>query len=208
MNITPGSTDNSIIVQLFDNTNGSPKTGLTYDSAGVNISYARSGTARVAVTEADLASPSAAYASGGFKEIDPTNMPGDYRFDIPNAAVVVNANMVTLKFMFDGVRSRSINVNLNVSTYDHYIDLRNKSNNIDDKFFDDGDVLLLPQIFSVTENTNAILNGNQKLDLANGQYTIRDKDTDNLLVLKIARDQDGFFVASIGTVIVSTEEPT
>ena len=61
-----GTTSYSMNVQLFDNTNGSPKTGLTFESAGINISYARSGAARIAVTEVTLASASAAYSSGGF----------------------------------------------------------------------------------------------------------------------------------------------
>ena len=34
--------------------------------------------------------------SGGFCEIDPVNMPGMYRFDVPNAAFVSGATSVTV----------------------------------------------------------------------------------------------------------------
>lgn len=112
MQVIVDTTSFSMNVQLFDDTNGSPKTGLVYNSAGVNISYARAGAARVAVTEVTLASASAAYASGGFVEIDATNMPGVYRFDIPDAAIATGVQLVTITFLFTGVRSKAVNIGL------------------------------------------------------------------------------------------------
>src|SRR5262249_23623289 len=41
----------------------------------------------VSITLATLAAANSSYSSGGFKEIDATNMKGWYRFDIPNAAL-------------------------------------------------------------------------------------------------------------------------
>ena len=112
MVIRAGTTSFSMNVQLFDDTNGAPKTGLAYDSAGVNISYARAGAARVAVTEATLAAADSAYSSGGFKEIDATNMAGEYRFDVPDAALATGANLVTIYFAFTDVRSKSVDIYL------------------------------------------------------------------------------------------------
>lgn len=114
MNIRAGTTSLSMNVQLFDDTNGSPKTGLTFESTGINISYARAGAARVAVTEITLASASAAYDSGGFVKIDDTNMPGTYRFDVPDAAIAAGVSIVTIYFICTGVRSKAVEINLSM----------------------------------------------------------------------------------------------
>ena len=117
--INPGTTNFSMNVQLFDDTTGAPKTGLTFSSTGVNISYARSGAARVAITEVTLASASAAYNSGGFVEIDATNMPGVYRFDVPNAALTWGVRMATINFVFTGVRNKAVNIDIAASLGEH-----------------------------------------------------------------------------------------
>ena len=70
-------------------------TGLTYQTTGLAASYVRSGSARVAMTLASQ-TVSGAWVSGGFCEIDPVNMPGMYRFDVPNAAFVSGATSVTV----------------------------------------------------------------------------------------------------------------
>lgn len=118
MNIKAGTTNYTMNVQLFDDTTGAPKTGLTFESAGINISYARAGAVRVAVTEVTLAAADSAYSSGGFKEIDATNMPGVYRFDVPNAALVTGTNLVTITFLFTGVRSKAVDIGLTMPTVD------------------------------------------------------------------------------------------
>ena len=112
MLVNVGTESLTVNVQLFDDTNGSPITGLAYDSAGVNISYARAGASRVAVTEVTLASADSAWSSGGFKEIDAANMPGVYRFDVPNAALVAGVPSVSLFFAFTGVRSKAVEIDL------------------------------------------------------------------------------------------------
>ncbi len=63
---------------------GNPVTGLTYQSVTAYYAY---GT--FTSTAISLASQTAngAYSSGGFVQRDATNMPGDYRFDLPNSLV-------------------------------------------------------------------------------------------------------------------------
>ena len=82
---------------LTDSTTGARKTGLV--AANVTGSYTRDGGVRVAITVADLAAADSVWASGGFKEVDATNCPGLYRFDVPDIAFAYGAQevLVTLK---------------------------------------------------------------------------------------------------------------
>lgn len=84
---------------LLSDSSGIPKTGVL--STDVVGSYVRQNGARVAITLSALGSVTAAYSAGGFIEIDATNTPGLYRFDIPDAAftyaVGVNKLYVELK---------------------------------------------------------------------------------------------------------------
>ena len=48
---------------------------------------------------ATLAAVTSAWSSGGFIQIDATNMPGWYRFDIPNAALATGKRQVVIEFL-------------------------------------------------------------------------------------------------------------
>ena len=87
------STSKSFYIRIVD-TLGAPVTALAFDTAGLLASYARMGAARVAITTADLAALTTAWTSGGFKEVDATNMPGVYRIDVPNAALLGGTDYV------------------------------------------------------------------------------------------------------------------
>ncbi len=92
--IKTGSTDVTVEVMIRASAGALGKTGLLYtDMTG---SYSRTRGARVGITMATLASATAAYAEGGFKEIDATNMPGVYRFDLPDAAFASGVDSVDL----------------------------------------------------------------------------------------------------------------
>lgn len=91
--IPKNTVSKSIFMYIVD-TLGAPKTGLAFDTAGLLASYARQGAARVAITPVTLAALTTAWASGGFKEVDATNMPGVYRLDVPNAAFVSGSDNV------------------------------------------------------------------------------------------------------------------
>jgi len=70
-------------------------TGLTYLTTGLTASYIRAGNARVGINLVSQ-TPTGAWTSGGFCEIDPVNTPGMYRIDVPNAAFISGTTSVTL----------------------------------------------------------------------------------------------------------------
>lgn len=77
---------------------GAGLTGLAYNSGSLVASYVRPGGSRTAITLATQ-TVTGAFSSGGFVEVDATNMPGLYRFDVPDAvfATGVNNAVVMLK---------------------------------------------------------------------------------------------------------------
>lgn len=89
--ITAGSTSKTVDLALVQNAGatspGNPLTALAYNTASLTA-YQRSGATTTA-TAITLATQTVggAYSSGGLVEISSTNMPGLYRFDIPNALV-------------------------------------------------------------------------------------------------------------------------
>lgn len=92
LSILAGATSQSatIFIQDSSSTTGAGKTGLVFNTASLVAYYTFSGanTSSVAITLATLATVTTAYSSGGFIEIDATNMPGLYRLDIPDATLV------------------------------------------------------------------------------------------------------------------------
>jgi hypothetical protein len=66
--------------------------GLLFSTAGISAYYIREGDATVtAITLVDKTVGT--YVSGGFKQIDATNMKGVYEFDVPNAAFASGASV-------------------------------------------------------------------------------------------------------------------
>ena len=76
-----------IFLQDSSSSTGQGLAGLVFNSASLVASYRKGATgSRTAITLATQ-TVGGAYSSGGFVEIDATNMKGVYRLDIPNAAV-------------------------------------------------------------------------------------------------------------------------
>lgn len=94
-----GVTSQSEYVFIRNSTTGAPLTALAYNSSGLVAYYVRPLGSPTAITLATLANAQAAYSSGGLVEVDATNMPGIYRFDVPNAvfATGVDQAVVMLK---------------------------------------------------------------------------------------------------------------
>lgn len=94
LSILAGATSQSVNVFVRDSssTTGAGLTGLAYNTASLTAYYSHAGAnaTATAITLATLAAVNGAYSSGGFKEIDATNMPGWYRFDIPNACLATS----------------------------------------------------------------------------------------------------------------------
>lgn len=66
-------------------------TGLAFNSAGLVAYFVREKSASVAITLATQTT-TGAWSSGGFVEVDATNMPGIYRLDIPDACFASGSN--------------------------------------------------------------------------------------------------------------------
>lgn len=86
--IVKGSTDQSVVIRIVDSTDGTPETGVVYNTSGIDLWYRRELEAKTSITEATLAALTTAHADGGFLHIGD----GYYRLDLPDAAVATGAN--------------------------------------------------------------------------------------------------------------------
>jgi len=86
--IVKGSENVSIELYIVDNTTGVPETAVEHNTSGIDLRYRRTGAAAVAITEASLAALTTAHTDGGIEAIGF----GNYRFDIPDAAVATGAD--------------------------------------------------------------------------------------------------------------------
>lgn len=97
---TKDATSQIVYVFIRDSsaTTGVGLTGLAYNSASLVAYYVRPGGSATAITLATQTT-TGAYSSGGFVEVSSTNMPGVYRFDVPNAVLAtgVDSAVVMLK---------------------------------------------------------------------------------------------------------------
>lgn len=94
LSIQAGLTSQSVNIFIADSssTTGAGLTGLAYNTASLVAYYSHAG-ANATATQINLATLSTittAWSSGGFKEIDATNMPGWYRLDLPDAVLATS----------------------------------------------------------------------------------------------------------------------
>lgn len=89
LSIKVGATSVSVAVFIQDSasTTGAGKSGLAFNTSSLTCYAVVPGSSAAAITLATLAAANSAWSSGGFKEIDATNMVGWYRFDIPNTNI-------------------------------------------------------------------------------------------------------------------------
>src|SRR3990167_8465553 len=90
--IKKDSTNRSVDLYIIDSTDGTPETGVVFDTAGIDLKYRRDLSAVVSVTEATLAALTTAHTDGCFLTIGN----GVYRFDLPDAAWATGADHVTI----------------------------------------------------------------------------------------------------------------
>lgn len=93
LTIKAGATSRREYVFILDSTSttGAGKTGLTSGSGGLKAYYVRPGANAVSISITSV-TVTGSYTSGGFVEVDPTNMPGVYRIDIPDAVFAASAD--------------------------------------------------------------------------------------------------------------------
>lgn len=82
-----GSTSQTIdlFIQDSSSTTGGGLTGLAYNTSGLTAYYRKGATGTATAVTLATQTVGGAWSSGGFVEIDATNKPGEYRFDIPDA---------------------------------------------------------------------------------------------------------------------------
>ncbi len=93
--VQAGSTDVSVDLKIIDSTDGTPETGVVFNTSGIDLEYCRDKAACVDITEADLTTPALtdAHEDGGFL----AKGHGNYRLDLPDAAVAVGVDFVTIQ---------------------------------------------------------------------------------------------------------------
>lgn len=99
LSLKKGVTSQSFLVFVQDSasTTGTGKTGIAYNAPSFSCYYARPRATPVAVTLATQ-TVTGAFSSGGWVELDATNMPGWYRFDPPDAAFATGVESVGFHF--------------------------------------------------------------------------------------------------------------
>jgi len=90
--IKKGATDRSVTIRIIDATDGSPETGVVYNTSGIDLWYRREGATKTSITEASLAALDTAHTDGGIIHIGD----GYYRLDLPDAAWATGANHVMI----------------------------------------------------------------------------------------------------------------
>lgn len=90
--VLPGATSVSVCIRIIDATDGTPETGVVFNTTGMDMHYQREGAASVAITEVTLAALTTAWTSGGFLH----RGNGYYRLDVPNAAFAAGASGVLI----------------------------------------------------------------------------------------------------------------
>lgn len=111
--VKKGSTNRSVTLRIIDSTDGTPETGVVYNTAGIDLWYRREGESVSSITEATLAALTTAHTDGGFLHISH----GEYRLDLPDAAFATGAEYVDFGGTVTGMivlggRVRLIDVNL------------------------------------------------------------------------------------------------
>lgn len=101
--VTVGATSRTEYVRVTD-MNGSPITGLVFNSSGLLSKYVLASATSSAITLVTQ-TVTGAYSSGGLVEVDATAFPGVYRFDIPNAAFASGNKSFVSLYGFSGMDS-------------------------------------------------------------------------------------------------------
>lgn len=114
--VQKGATDRSVTLHIMDSTDGTPETGVVFNTSGIDLWYRREGAAKTSITEATLAALTTAHTDGGFLHISD----GDYRLDLPDAAFATGANHVDFGGTVTGMivvggRVRLVDYNLEVN---------------------------------------------------------------------------------------------
>lgn len=92
-----GATSQTVYFRVFDSssTTGGSLTGLVFNTANLVCYYVRVLGSATSITLATQ-TVTGAYSSGGFVQVDATNMPGIYRLDLPDAVLATGVDRATV----------------------------------------------------------------------------------------------------------------
>lgn len=108
----------AIFVADSSSTTGAGLTGLTYSSAGLKWYYWREDAGNAGGTAVTLATATrGTWTSGGFKEIDSTNLPGWYEIGIPDAVLASGAYWVSM-MLFGATNMAPCPLEIQLVTFD------------------------------------------------------------------------------------------
>ncbi len=97
--VVKGATDQSCLVRVIDSTDGTPETGVAYNTAGVDLKYWRVGANTVTDITEVTQTANGAHTDGGFVHLNN----GYCRLDLPDAAVASGADAVVVFGTFTGM---------------------------------------------------------------------------------------------------------
>jgi hypothetical protein len=139
--IAPDSTSQSIYIMLG-------ATGISYNTPSLVAHYTRENSAPVAITLASQTS-TGNWTSGGFAEVSPSNAPGLYRLDVPNAAFVSGTSKVMVSVRGGGLNGAFHNILLNYT----------RLPDVESRTFVSGATSLIEYISITQSNSGAPLTG-------------------------------------------------
>lgn len=88
--VQAGATDVTVALKIIDATDGTPETGVVFDTSGIDLEYWRHGANAAADITEVTQTANGAHTDGGFVHIGH----GVYRLDLPDAAVASGADAV------------------------------------------------------------------------------------------------------------------
>ena len=114
--IKKGATSQSIELYIIDATDGTPETGVLWNTAGMDLKYRRKDAVAVSITEAALTTPALTdtWETGGFLEIGN----GSYRLDLPDAAIASAAGIDRVEVFGTVTGMVVLPVNIHLTTLD------------------------------------------------------------------------------------------
>ena len=170
----------NVFIQDSSSTVGAGLTGLAYNSSSLTGYYKRnSASGSTAITLATIATLGT-FTSGGFKEVDSTNMKGVYELHIPNTALASGADSVVICLQ-GATNMAPLLLEIELTATTNQTDMRVAKNTALSNFA----FLLISSTDHVTPKTGATVTAQRSLDgaafgsctnsvteLSNGIYTI------------------------------------
>jgi hypothetical protein len=115
-----GATSQTMDIFVADSSSivGAGLSGLAFGTSGLTCYYRVGATGTATAISLATQTVGGAWATGGFKEIDATNMKGVYRFDIPNAVLATAPYAVV--YFYGATNMVPVVAELEIVSYDPF----------------------------------------------------------------------------------------